>query len=162
MSGLLVAQLQPASAIVVAAMAVALLRGALGTGAAPVIGAWALFVVWIPFLQLTVLSLAVHALVRHTVLAHLVLITGWTLAVLLGRHGAGSAWYRFAEHAPLGTANGEIASGVLALRAGYWSIVSGALVRFTMSRWPRATAGACVVVDVATFPVAPYFSDTMR
>jgi hypothetical protein len=88
-------------------------------------------------MQIAALSLAVHVLVGHKVFAHLLLITGWTLAVIVDRHGANGAWYRFAEAAPLLTADGRIGWSGLALRAGYWTLVSGALVAFAVLRWPR-------------------------
>ena len=136
-TGLGVATVQPALAIVLAGIGVALARGAVAIGDAPLAIAWATFIVWLPFAQLVALSLAVHVLVRHKVLAHLLLITGWTLAVILDRQGANDAWYRFAEPASLLTSHGAIAWGPLALRAGYWSAVSGALVAFAVARWPR-------------------------
>lgn len=116
---------------------------AVATGPLATLLAWTVFVVWLPFVQLTALSLAIHALVRHKVLAHLLLITGWTIAVVLDgmlqRRGVTAWWLRFARPAGLLTDDGALAWGPLAARAGYWSAVSGALVLLTALRWPRGS-----------------------
>ncbi|MES2521831.1 MAG: hypothetical protein V4617_03950 [Gemmatimonadota bacterium] len=144
MSGLALAQLRVVAALVLAALLVYGVRGdpsvgRLGNDAATLL-AWTVFVVWLPFAQLTVLSLAVHALLRHKVLAHLTIIAGWVLAVTLDRQGAIAWWYRFAEPASLLAADGGVAWGALAQRAGYWSAVSGALVLYILRSWPRGAA----------------------
>jgi len=136
-AGLALAALQPVGAVTLAGCAVALARGALTATGIPLLIAWAAFVVWLPFMQLAALSLAVHVLLRHKVLSHLALITGWTLAVVLDRHGASAAWYRYGEPATLTGAAGSIAWGSLATRAGYWTVVSGALVVLAAWLWPR-------------------------
>ncbi len=115
---------------------VAALGGAPRDGVASTFAAWWLFVLWLPFAQLTALALAVHAAVRHKVLAHLLLITGWVLAVVLDRHGATTWWYRFAEPAALAE-QGVVAWGALATRAAWWSAISAILLAFTVTCWPR-------------------------
>ncbi len=106
------------------------------TGVLSTFAAWWLFVLWLPFAQLTALSLAVHAVVRHKVLAHLLLITGWVLAVVLNRNGATAWWYRFAEPATL-TFDGTVAWSALISRTAWWTAVSVVLLAITVERWPR-------------------------
>lgn len=97
--------------------------------------AWSVFVLWLPFAQLTVLSLAVHVLLDHKVAAHLLLITGWVVAVVLDGQGVSSWWLRFAEPAPL-LADGTVAWAALLVRGAYWSAASGVLMWVCWWRWP--------------------------
>lgn len=104
---------------------------------------WGAFTLWLPFVQLTVLSLAVHVLLDHKVGAHLVLITGWVGAVVIDRQGGAPWWGRFADPAPL-TEPASIADalgqfGLHAQRGAYWSAVSAALLYLCYVRWPSAT-----------------------
>ncbi|HYW31781.1 MAG TPA: hypothetical protein VE869_09765 [Gemmatimonas sp.] len=146
-AGLAVAQLRVVGALVLAAVVVFVLRGEPSIGAMAHDGslllAWSVFVVWLPFAQLTILALAVHALLQHKVLAHLLIILGWVLAVTLDRQGADGWWYRFAEPAvlvvPSANTHAAVAWGALAQRAAYWSAVCGALVWFILKAWPRGT-----------------------
>lgn len=100
--------------------------------------AWSLFVLWLPFAQLTVLSLAVHVLLDHKVAAHLLLITGWVVAVVLDGQGGIAWWWRFAEPAPL-LRDGAVAWGALATRGAYWTAVSAALLTLCWWRWPTTS-----------------------
>ncbi len=137
--GLLQAQSVVVLALALGALLVSLWRGASLTEVAPAWMAWSLFVLWLPFVQLTVLSTAIHVLLNHKVLAHLLLILGWVLAVTLNQQGASAWWYRFAEPGPLRDAQG-VAWWALAQRGAYWSAVSAALVGIVIWWWPRATA----------------------
>lgn len=105
--------------------------------------AWSVFVLWLPFLQLTVLSLTVHVLLDHKVAAHLLLITGWVLAVVLDGQGVTAWWLRFAEPAPLLHDGARaVAWGPLVQRGAYWSAVSAALLVCCWWRWPAGPGGA--------------------
>jgi hypothetical protein len=116
------------------ALVAGLVRG--GTVPSPsLLAAWALFALWTPFAQLTVLSLAVHALVRHKVAAHLLLITGWVVAVVLDRSAAVPWWLRFGESAWVPADRPDW--GALAARAAWWWVVCAALVALTVRCWPR-------------------------
>ncbi|MCE2902865.1 MAG: hypothetical protein ACK5XT_09900 [Gemmatimonas sp.] len=140
--GLLLAQGTIVGPLAIGALLVLLGRG----GTVSAVGvqawlAWTVFVLWLPFAHLTVLSLAVHALIDHKVGAHLLLITGWVLAVTLDRQGVTTWWLRFAEPAPL--VEGLVVNwGPLAQRGAYWTAVSAALLLVVWRRWPsRARAG---------------------
>jgi hypothetical protein len=103
---------------------------------------WSVFVLWLPFAQLAVLSLAVHAVLDHKVGAHLLLITGWVVAVTLDRQGVTAWWLRFAEPAPLMDGM-QVNWRLLAQRGAYWTAISAALLLVTWWRWPsRARRGA--------------------
>jgi hypothetical protein len=101
--------------------------------------AWAVFVLWLPFVQLTALSLAVHALLDHKVAAHLVLITGWVAAVTLDRQGVSAWWVRFAEPAPL-LRDDVIPWALHAQRGAYWSAVGAALLYLSYRWWPTGAS----------------------
>ncbi len=139
--GMLVAQLSLVAPLAVGALLIALARGACGgscTGAAggralEEWSAWTVFVLWLPFVHLTVLSAAVHAILDHKVGAHLLLILGWVLAVVLNTQGANGWWYRFAEPAVV-LHDGHVAWVSLAQRGAYWSAVSAALTAVLMWR----------------------------
>lgn len=141
--GLLLAQGTIVGPLAIGALLVSLGRGADASWlTAQWWAAWSLFVLWLPFAQLTVLSLAVHTLLDHKVGAHLLLITGWVLAVTLDRQGVAQWWLRFAEPAPLSDMAG-VPWGLLAQRGAYWSAVSAALLLLIWWRWPsrgRATS----------------------
>ncbi|GAB1344452.1 hypothetical protein [Gemmatimonas sp.] len=98
--------------------------------------AWTVFVLWLPFAQLTLLSLTVHVLLDRKVAAHLVLITGWVVAVVLDSQGTTPWWLRFAEAAPL-LHGGDVNWGALMQRGAYWSTVSAALLLLCWWRWPQ-------------------------
>ncbi len=134
LGGLFVAQLPVVLLLTVGAGLTIAFRA--GSTSATVLAAWTLFVLWLPFAQLTALSVAVHAVVRNKVLAHLLLITGWVLAVVLDRHGASAWWYRFAEPASL-LGDAGVAWRALTQRAVYWSAISAALLLIAAARWPR-------------------------
>jgi hypothetical protein len=141
--GLLLAQGTVVVPLAIGALLVSLGRGAVASWTTGQWwAAWSLFVLWLPFAQLTVLSLAVHTLLDHKVGAHLLLITGWVLAVTLDRQGVAAWWLRFAEPAPL--SNMAVAPwGLLAQRGAYWTAVSAALLLVIWWRWPsrgRATS----------------------
>ena len=141
--GLLLAQRRIVLPLAVAALLVAAFRG----GAATPHGdswfahwmAWSLFVLWLPFAQLTLLSLAVHLLLDHKVAAHLLLITGWVVAVVLDRHGVSAWWVRFAETPPL-LSDGVVAWAPLLQRGAYWTAVSAVLL-LVGRRFSRQGAG---------------------
>lgn len=143
-SGLLWGQRAIIVPIAAGALAVALWRGR-ANGAADVIGWWAVwsvFVLWLPFAQLTVLSLTVHVLLDHKVGAHLLLITGWVLVTAAGGESSWPWYARFAEPAPL-LLDGQLAWWSHAQRGAHWSAVSAALLMVCWWRWPmRATARA--------------------
>jgi ABC-2 type transport system permease protein len=129
--------------LTVAWPAISAAPGALGEGGLATWVAWSLFVVWLPFLQLTVLSAAAHAVVNHKVAAHLMLITGWVLAVVVDSQTTVPWWVRFAEPAllaPDGRAAAHVPWALLAQRGAYWSAVSAALVGVIAWRWPRLTS----------------------
>lgn len=98
--------------------------------------AWAVFHLWLPFLEWGVLSVAVHVIVGHKVAAHLLLITGWVVAVMLDAGGASAFWYRYAEPAPLMQGRG-IAWTELLWRGGYWVSIAAMLMLLIERRWPR-------------------------
>jgi hypothetical protein len=144
LTGLFRAQLSVVVAITAAAMAVLLARvitASHGSAVEPTqllqLPAWIVFVLWLPFAQLTALSVAVHAIVNHKVFAHLLLITGWVSAVVLDRNGASAWWYRFAEPAPL-VAAGQVNWAALTVHALWWSACSVVLLGLGVVRWPRA------------------------
>lgn len=117
--GLLLAQGTIVLPLVMSALLVAVARGGHANLATVTTwSAWSVFVLWLPFAQLTLLSLAVHAVLDHKVGAHLLLITGWVLAVTLDRQGVAVWWLRFAEPAPL--MNGPAVNWIgLAQRGAY-------------------------------------------
>ncbi|MFN9310712.1 hypothetical protein [Gemmatimonas sp.] len=129
--GLLLAQGRIVLPLAVSALLVAAFRGDASTthGAAWLAQwvAWSLFVLWLPFAQLTLLSLAVHLLLDHKVAAHLLLITGWVLAVVLDGQGVSAWWVRFAEPPPL-LIDGVVAWAPLLQRGAYWTAVSAVLL----------------------------------
>ena len=147
-SGLLTAQWQIVGPLAASGLLLALLRTPF---AADTVGAllvqwsaWSVFVLWLPFAHLTVLSLTVHVLLDHKVLAHLLLIGGWVAAVIIDQSLAAPWWVRFAEAAPLMREN-TVNWGVLAQRGAYWSAVSAACLLLCWWRWPvRATAATSV------------------
>lgn len=142
--GLLLAQGRIVLPLVVSALLVAAFRGDASTthGAAWLAHwvAWSLFVLWLPFAQLTLLSLAVHLLLDHKVAAHLLLITGWVLAVVLDGQGVSAWWVRFAEPPPL-LIDGVVAWAPLLQRGAYWTAVSAVLL-LVCRRFSRQGAGA--------------------
>jgi len=137
--GLLVAQRHVIVPLAVVALLVAIARTRAGLPSLPDMAqawiAWSVFVLWLPFAQLTALSLAVHVLLDRKVLARLLLISGWVLAVVIDRQGATAWWLRFAEPAPL-LSGGTVAWESLMVRAAYWSAVSGALLGVCWWKWP--------------------------
>jgi hypothetical protein len=140
--GLLMAQRAVVLPLAAAALLIAIARAGLGAawqeqGALWL--AWSVFVLWLPFAQLTLLSLAVHVLLDHKVAAHLLLITGWVVAVVLDERGGTPWWLHFAESAPLLHAE-EVAWGALMQRGAYWSAVSAALLLLSLWRWPRGAS----------------------
>ncbi|AMW05565.1 hypothetical protein [Gemmatimonas phototrophica] len=136
--GLLTGQLQIVLPVALGALLVAVLRtGSLHAPQLMAWGAWSVFVLWLPFAQLTVLSLTVHVLLDHKVAAHLLLITGWVMAVVINTRGATPWWVRFADAGPLATAAGDgVFWGILLQRGAYWSAVSAALLLLCWWRWP--------------------------
>lgn len=140
--GLLLAQRAVVLPLAVSALLIAVARAGLGAtwqeqGAMWL--AWSVFVLWLPFAQLTLLSLAVHVLIDHKVAAHLLLITGWVVAVVLDERGGTPWWLHFAETAPLLQAE-EVAWAALIQRGAYWSFVSAALLLLSWWRWPRGAS----------------------
>lgn len=136
-SGLFVAQRAIVVPIAMMTLCVAAVRSSSGAFEQLTLWmAWSVFVLWLPFAQLTALSLAVHVLLDHKVLAHLLLITGWVLAVVLDGQGVAMWWVRFAEAAPL-VREGDVNWPQLVTRAAYWSGVSGVLLAVSWWRWPR-------------------------
>lgn len=108
--------------------------------------AWTVFVLWLPFALLTVLSLAVHVLLDHKVAAHLLLITGWVVAVTIDRQFATPWWVRFAEPAPLMQGD-AVQWGLLAQRGACWMLAGAALVWWCWWRWPGMNAGRAAVTS---------------
>lgn len=106
---------------------------------------WACFVLWLPFVQITVLSLLVHVLLDHKVGAHLLLITGWVVAVIIDRQGVAPWWLHFAEPAtllPVGSTGDAVSQAVHHMQRGaYWSLVSAAMLLCAYWRWPRGASG---------------------
>lgn len=143
MQGLLMAQRTIVVPLAVAALVVAVWRHGITLLVTPMLWqvwvAWSVFVLWLPFAQLTVLSLAVHVWLDHKVLAHLLLITGWVIAIVLDTKGVAVWWVRFAEPATLMQGHG-VAWGDLALRGGYWSAGSAGLLLWCARRWRRGLA----------------------
>jgi hypothetical protein len=143
MQGLLLAQRQVVVPLAVVGLAVGIVRGGVSVAtlpdAVPVWLAWSVFVLWLPYAQLTLLSLAVHVLLDHKVMAHLLLITGWVAAVVLDGQGVAAWWLRFAEPTPL-LESGAVAWEGLVMRGAYWSAVSAGLVGVCWWRW-RAAVG---------------------
>jgi len=139
--GLLLAQRRVIVPLALVALAAGILRSGIATavvpGLLPVWLAWSVFVLWLPFAQLTALSLAVHVLLDHKVMAHLLLITGWVVAVMLDGRGVSTWWLRFAEPAVL-LQQGAVAWGDLTTRGAYWSAVSAVLLGGCWWRWPVA------------------------
>jgi hypothetical protein len=139
--GLLLAQRRVIVPLALVALAAGLLRSDIATavvpGLLPVWLAWSVFVLWLPFAQLTALSLAVHVLLDNKVMAHLLLITGWVVAVVLDGRGVSTWWLRFAEPAVL-LEQGAVAWGDLTTRGAYWSAVSAVLLGGCWWRWPVA------------------------
>ncbi|WP_353267279.1 hypothetical protein, partial [Gemmatimonas sp.] len=126
-SGMLTAQWQIVGPLAASGLLLALLRTPNAADTAVLVqwSAWSVFVLWLPFVHLTVLSLTVHVLLDHKVLAHLLLIGGWVAAVIIDQSLAVPWWVRFAEAAPL--MRGDAVSwGALAQRGAYWSAVSAA------------------------------------
>jgi hypothetical protein len=143
MQGLLLAQWQVVVPLAVLALIVGVVRGDVSAAMLPVAApawlAWSVFVLWLPYVQLTLLSLAVHVLLDHKVAAHLLLITGWVAALVLDGQGVAVWWLRFAEPAPL-LDGGAVAWGALVMRGAYWSAVSAVFGWFCWARW-RAAGG---------------------
>ena len=140
--GLLVAQRAVVLPLAGAALFIAVARAGWGAAwpeQAAVWLAWSVFVLWLPFAQLTLLSLTVHVLLDHKVAAHLLLISGWVVAVVLDERGGPPWWLRFAESAPL-LHTGEVAWGALMQRGAYWSAVSAAMLLLSWWRWPRGAS----------------------
>jgi hypothetical protein len=139
--GLLLAQRRVIVPLALVALAAGILRSGIATavvpGLLPVWLAWSVFVLWLPFAQLTALSLAVHVLLDNKVMAHLLLITGWVVAVVLDGRGVSAWWLRFAEPAVL-LQQGAVAWGELTVRGAYWSGVSAVLLGGCWWRWPVA------------------------
>lgn len=132
--GLASAQWQVVAMLAVGAVPLLLWRSLLTSGSAIALwAAWAVFHLWLPFLQWTALSVAVHTVVQHKVGAHLLLITGWVVAVVLDGSGADGWWYRYAEPAPLLSGSGLAWMNVV-LRGAYWTAVAAALAVVPTSR----------------------------
>lgn len=137
--GLLLAQRSIILPLAGAALCIAVARAGFSSLAMPATwstwAAWSVFVLWLPFMQLTVLSLAVHVLLDHKVAAHLLLITGWVVAVTLDGQGITAWWLRFAEPALL-LQEGAVNWLALTTRGAYWTSVSAALLASCWWRWP--------------------------
>jgi ABC-2 type transport system permease protein len=103
-------------------------------------GAWSVFVLWLPFAQLTLLSLAVHVWLDHKVAAHLLLITGWVVAVGFESR-VPQWWLRFSDAAPLWS---DRAVNWLPLwqRGACWTAAGAALAWYCAGRWPVRVAAA--------------------
>lgn len=137
-AGLLLAQRQIMLPLVLSALVMVVLRTQrINVLSVSAWMAWSIFVLWLPFAQLTVLSLAVHVLLNHKVLAHLLLITGWVAAVSMEQTQTVTAWWlRYADAAPL--MRGDVVNWPSLLQRGaYWSAVSAALLLFCWWRWPH-------------------------
>jgi ABC-2 type transport system permease protein len=147
--GLLIGQLHIVLPLALGALLTAVIRT--GSLHAPLLlawGAWSVFVLWLPFAQLTVLSLTVHVLLNHKVAAHLLLISGWVMAVVINTRATTPWWLRFAESAPLVAAPGEAVDwGLLLQRGAYWSAVSAALLVLCWWRWPSGGRTSSVVTS---------------
>ncbi len=147
-SGLLAAQWQVVGPLTASGLLLAVVRATPAAGTLCSIlspwTAWTVFVLWLPFVHLTLLSLAVHVLLDHKVLAHLLLIGGWVLAVSIDQSFAAPWWVRFAESAPL-MREDVVNWGVLAQRGAYWSAVSAACGLLCWWRWPVGATAATSV-----------------
>lgn len=147
--GLLSGQRQIMVPLAAGALLVAVIRT--GSPLADVLvqwGAWAVFVLWLPFAQLTILSLAVHVLLNNKVAAHLLLITGWVAAVVINANLAAPWWVRVAQPAPLLHPTASTVNwGPLAQRGAYWCAVGAALLLLCWWRWPSGSRTTSTVTS---------------